>query len=60
MTCRFRTYRVPIQQEPVDHDPLDVLARCSVLLLNLLKTGLPLLKDLVLYGYVLLFVEVIV
>ena len=31
-----------------------------MLLLNLLKTGLPLLKDLVLYGYVLLFVEVIV
>ena len=53
-------YRVPIQEETVNHDPLDIFPLGSMFFFYLLKTRLPLLKDGIIYGYILLFVEVVV
>lgn len=51
---------MPVQEETVHYDPLDVLALRSVLFFYALEMSLPLLIDRVVYWYILLFVQVVV
>ncbi len=60
LSVSARTYRVPIQEEAVHDDPLDIFAHRSMFLFYALEAGLPLLEDCVIYCYILLFVQVVV
>lgn len=50
---------MPVEQEPVDYDPYQMLFFLLMLLLYLAKSLLPPFRDITVNRYVFLFVEVI-
>ena len=51
---------MPIQEEAVHNDPLNLFALRSGLFFYALEASLPLLENRVVYWYILLFVQVVV
>lgn len=52
-------YRVPVEQEPIDHDPDQSLSFRLLILLYLPESLLPPFRDLTVNAYVFLLVEVV-